>query len=150
MKSKSPVAVSIIASLFDWLREEVGKGDPLAEKRAAWVEWRANRVTSFVQKLYQIAKQQRPGLTISSSGGPSPSEYYSCYRDAGTWLTSGINDHVFPMNYTEDLSELEEILRIQTQSAPKGAKQSIFRDFEHTRCDKWKDNVKYCLSMQRS
>jgi uncharacterized lipoprotein YddW (UPF0748 family) len=80
----------------------------------------------LVRDISRAAKQSNPQLLISSSGGPSPFEFYSCYRDAGHWLAEGINDQVFPMNYTPDPAALSDLLELQTASAPAGKRDRIF------------------------
>lgn len=128
MKCTSPVAPSIAKSIVSWLRTEAGvaDSDPLAARRAAWVAWRADRVTELVRAIHDAGQEREPAVEISSSGGPSPAELYSCYRDARRWLAEGINDHVFPMNYTDDPAILADILKVQTAHAPPNKLQSIF------------------------
>jgi uncharacterized lipoprotein YddW (UPF0748 family) len=128
MKSTSPVVPALAKSIVTWLKTEAGvsTADPLAAKRAAWVAWRAERVTELVRQVHAAAQHRVPAVAISSSGGPSPSEFYSCYRDARRWLAEGLNDHVFPMNYTEDPVALVEMLEVQTASAPPHKFGSIF------------------------
>lgn len=128
MKSTSPEVAAIAGQIVAWCRSEAGVSapDPLVAKRAEWVAWRGDRVTQLVRDLSVAAKQKNPKLVISSSGGPSPFEFYACYRDARRWLAEGINDEVFPMNYTGDPAVLSEMLDLQTASAPAGTVERIF------------------------
>jgi uncharacterized lipoprotein YddW (UPF0748 family) len=128
MKSTSPVVATLAREIVNWLKAEAGVGspDPLAAKRAEWVKWRGGRVTQLVRDLSHAAKQINPQLVISSSGGPSPFEFYGCYRDSGGWLAQGINDQVFPMNYTPDPTALSDMLELQARSAPAGKRDRIF------------------------
>lgn len=128
MKSTSPVVATLARGIVNWLKAEAGVSspDPLAAKRAEWVKWRGGRVTQLVRDLSRAAKQIKPQLVISSSGGPSPFEFYACYRDAGRWLAEGINDELFPMNYTPDPAVLSDLLELQTRSAPAGKCDRIF------------------------
>ena len=128
MKSTSPVVVAATRDIVNWFRAEAGVAgvDPLAAKRAAWAKWRGERVTQLVRDISRAAKQDNPQLVISSSGGPSPSEFYACYRDAGGWLAEGINDQLFPMNYTPDPATLADLLAWQAESAPAGKRDRIF------------------------
>ena len=128
MKSTSHAVASIAKSTVSWLRTRasVPPGDPLAEKRAAWVAWRADRVTALVREVHAACQRHDPTVTVSSSGGPSPVELYACYRDARRWLVEGINDHVFPMNYTEDPEVLCDILDVQKAWTPASAGNSVF------------------------
>lgn len=128
MKSTSPEVADIAKQIVDWCQAEAGgtSVNPLAAKRAEWVAWRGDRVTQLVRDLSAAAKEKNPKLVISSSGGPAPFEFYACYRDAHRWLAEGINDEVFPMNYTGDPAVLAEMLELQTASAPAGTFPRIF------------------------
>ncbi len=128
MKSTSPVVANVAKAVVNWLRSEAGVSAPdrLGARRAEWVAWRAAGVAQLVRAVSQKVKQKSPNLVVSSSAGPSPWEFYSCYRDARGWLREGINDEVFPMNYTTDPVILGEILELQTASAPSGTKGRIF------------------------
>jgi hypothetical protein len=128
VKSTSPVVAKLARTIVDWFKAEAGAVGPapLAFKRAEWVKWRGERVTQLVLDLSRTAKQSNPQLVISSSGGPSPFEFYGCYRDAGRWVAEGINDQVFPMNYTPDPAALSDLMALQTASAPVGKQGCIF------------------------
>ena len=128
MKSTSPEVAALAKQIVDWCQAEAGISapNPLAAKRAEWVAWRGDQVTALVRDLSIAAKQKNPKLVISSSGGPAPFEFYACYRNAHRWLAEGINDEVFPMNYTADPAVLAEMLELQTASAPAGTFNSIF------------------------
>ncbi len=128
MKSTSPEVAAIAKQIADSCQSEAGVSgpNPLAAKRAEWVAWRGDRVTQLVRDLSAAAKAQNPKLVISSSGGPSPFEFFACYRDAHRWLAEGINDEVFPMNYTPDPEVLSEMLDLQAASAPAGTFNHIF------------------------
>ena len=123
MKSKSPVVANLAREMVDWFKTDAGAGldDPLAAKRAEWINWRDDRVTQLVRDLHTAAKEKNPKLIITSSGGPSPFEFYACYRHASRWLQEGINEEAYPMNYTLNPVELSELLDLQAASAPPGA-----------------------------
>ncbi|MCA9259902.1 MAG: family 10 glycosylhydrolase, partial [Planctomycetales bacterium] len=128
MKSTSPVASLQCRAIIEWLRAEAGtsSSDPLADARARWVAWRANQVTKLVRNVHAAAVRRRPPAVVSSSGGPSPVEFYACYRDARRWLDEGLNTHVFPMNYTADLETLREKLDVQWNSTPPERRQNVY------------------------
>lgn len=128
MKSTSPEVATMAKEALRWCEAQAGvtSPNPLAAKRAEWVQWRGDRVTQLVRDLSAAAKAKNPKLVISSSGGPAPFEFFACYRDARRWLAEGINDEVFPMNYTPDPAELSEMLALQTAAAPAGTFNRIF------------------------
>jgi uncharacterized lipoprotein YddW (UPF0748 family) len=123
MKSKSPVVATLAREMVDWFKTDAGAGlaDPLAAKRAEWIAWRDDRVTQLVRDLHTAAREKNPRLIITSSGGPSPFEFYACYRHASRWLREGLNEEVYPMDYTLNPIELSELLEVQSASAPPGA-----------------------------
>jgi uncharacterized lipoprotein YddW (UPF0748 family) len=122
MRSTSPVAADLAKELVSWFKLKAGveAGDPLAAKRAEWIAWRDDRVTQLVRDIHTAAKQRNPRLIITSSGGPSPFEFYACYRNARRWLSEGVNEEVYPMDYTLNPTELSERLELQAASAPNG------------------------------
>jgi uncharacterized lipoprotein YddW (UPF0748 family) len=128
MKSTSPVVAAVARDLRAWFARESGVTntcDPLAAKRAQWVAWRGERVTGLVRELHD-AMREKPGVVLSSSGGPSPAEFFGSFRDARRWLAEGLNEEVFPMNYTADPQALAEMLGLQARSAPPGTFDRIF------------------------
>ncbi len=128
MESTAGHAVSLVRGIVGWLRDEAGVSAPdaLATKRAEWVKWRGDQVTDLVRAVSAAAKDKNPQLVITSSGGTTPSEFYACYRDSRRWLAEGINEHLFPMNYTPDPAELEDMLKTQARFAPEGKRDRIF------------------------
>lgn len=128
MRSTSPEVAALARRLTTWCATAAGRTatNPLAAKRAAWVAWRGERVTQLVRDLSAAAKAKHPARVVSSSAGPSPFEFYASYRDAARWLAEGINDEVFPMNYTAQPEVLAELLELQSASAPAGTHGRIY------------------------
>ena len=128
MESTAGHTVSLINDLVAWFRAQAGVTGPdrLAAKRAEWANWRGEQVTRLARGVSEAVRRKNPKLVVTSSGGPSPCEFYACYRDARRWLAEDINDSVFPMNYTPDPAELEEMLETQARFAPPGKLNRIF------------------------
>src|SRR5690606_33829107 len=81
-------------------------GDP------AWGQWRRDRVTETVRRLYIRAKAIKPSVQISAAtitwGGlgsyhpadwPNSSAYRTVFQDWPAWLEEGIIDFAMPMHY---------------------------------------------------
>jgi len=121
-------AIPVVKKVVGWLRSESKADGPdmLAAKRAQWVQWRDDRVTQLVRGISKAGKSQRADFVITSSGGPGSWEFYGCYRNARRWLTEGINDFVFPMNYTPNPAEFADLLRAQAEAAPAGKFNCIY------------------------
>ena len=128
MESNSDSIILLLKGIMNWYRTENGvKGpDLLAEKRNQWIKWRADQVLPLVREIYKAVKEKSPDLVVTSSSGLGPQQYDGIYRDGGYWLTEKINDFLFPMNYTTDPAELEDILREQQNRTPQGMSDRIF------------------------
>ena len=128
MESNSDSIILLLKGIMNWYRTETGeKGqDLLAEKRNQWIKWRADQVLPLVREINKAVKAKNQDLVVTSSSGVGPQQYYGIYRDGGYWLTEKINDFLFPMNYTTDPSELEDILREQASRTPQGMSDRIF------------------------
>ena len=128
MESNSDSIISLLKGIMNWYRAEAGvKGeDLLAEKRNHWIKWRADQVLPLVRAINKAVKEKNPGLVVTSSSGVGPQQYCGIYRDGGYWLTEKINDFLFPMNYTTDPVELEDILREQESRTPQGMSDRIY------------------------
>ena len=128
MESNSDSTILLLKGIMDWYRTEAGVKSPdlLAEKREQWSKWRNEKVFNLVRDINTAVKDKNPKLVVTSSAGVGPQQYYGCYRDGSQWLTENINDCLFPMNYTTDPSELEDMLQEQVSRTPQGMSGRIF------------------------
>jgi len=128
MESNSEPVISLLTGILNWYRAEAGiKGqDLLAEKRNQWIKWRAEQILPLVRDISKAVKAKNTKLVVTSSAGVGPQLFNGIYRDGGYWLTEKINDYLFPMNYTTDPVELEEMLLEQANRAPEGMSDRIY------------------------
>ncbi len=79
----------------------------------AWSQWRRDRVTETVRRLYIRAKAAKPTIQVSAAtitwGGAgssgnwaASSAYKQVFQDWPTWLEEGILDFAVPMQYFEE------------------------------------------------
>jgi len=66
---------------------------------AAWVDWRCERVTAFVERLHAITQAKEIELSAAVFSG-YPDCRYSNGQDWVAWAEHGIVDSLFPMTYT--------------------------------------------------
>lgn len=76
-------------------------------------DWRRNNVTQFVEEAYNLVKNKKPWVLVSSSPigkyknlNEQKNEwtgYGSVFQDAGLWMEKGIHDAIFPMLYHQGL-----------------------------------------------
>jgi uncharacterized lipoprotein YddW (UPF0748 family) len=102
----------------DW-PEDVKSG-PL---RAAFMRWRAEQVSDFVQSSRKALKRDAPGKLLTAAVfGKYPSCLDAVGQDWESWINIGLVDYVTPMNYTEDLGVFNQWLAQQTRTRKQALK----------------------------
>lgn len=128
MDTNSQQAIQLLKEIITGFRMQAGitTFDLMAEKRKQWIDWRAGHIMSFVRDLHKMVKAKNPDLVVTAAAGVGPQEYYSIYRDGRDWLTENIVDYIFPMNYTEKINDLQDILEEQAFYTPDGMSNRIY------------------------
>jgi len=72
----------------------------LSHEKEKWVKWRADNVTTLVEKIRSKLRDLNPDLRLSAATFPS---YPECVETVGqdwiSWINSGLLDFVNPMDY---------------------------------------------------
>lgn len=128
MDSQDPVMLQFFKNLLLGFREKAGVSgtDLMAEKRRQWMDWRALHILDLVRQVNQMVKEKNPKLKVTAAAGVGPQQFYGIYRDGAQWLTEGLCDFIFPMNYTENAEMLKELLDEQKQFTPEGMSNRIY------------------------
>ncbi len=93
--------------------------------RAAFVRWRAERVTDAVEGIRRRLKKEAPGVLLSTAVyGKYPSCVDAVGQDWESWLRLGLVDYILPMNYSENLETFDQWLSQQTEN-PRFARKVI-------------------------
>jgi uncharacterized lipoprotein YddW (UPF0748 family) len=97
-------------------REEHGGAEPPGNhKDAAWMRWRADKLTGFFQRVRESVKSEGTNLTVAASPSLYPWAYQNYLQDSKTWIEDGVADHVIPQVYRYNFSdyafELDKSLR---------------------------------------
>ncbi|HBT85611.1 MAG: family 10 glycosylhydrolase [Fermentimonas sp.] len=104
---------------FDYIRYPDNRGRfpddglyRLYGKGLTRADWRRNNITRFVTKVYDIVKEQKPWVQVSSSPlgryrtlnerGRGWTALETVFQDAGKWMQSGKHDALYPMMYYKD------------------------------------------------
>ncbi len=67
-----------------------------------WVNFRAEQVGNFVQRMSSVIDEVAPNVVLSADvGGSITSSYWSIYQDSTYWLKQGWLDMIHPMAYGE-------------------------------------------------
>ncbi len=122
MQSTEQQVITLLKNQLNWFRAKAGVTGPdsLAQKREQWIDWRASHILDLVSDVNTMFKGSDSTLVISAAAGIGPKEYYGFYRDGGQWLVEDLFDCIFPMNYAENIPDLQDILDEQMFFTPEG------------------------------
>jgi uncharacterized lipoprotein YddW (UPF0748 family) len=99
-------------------RKATGREPPANPDDAAWVKWRADRLTAFMEQLVQAVRARRPGAIISISPNYYDFAYKLQLQDWRTWVRRGIADELLVQIYRPDLDSFTPHLwRAEVQEA---------------------------------
>jgi uncharacterized lipoprotein YddW (UPF0748 family) len=103
----------------DWPRS-VKKGGAL---HGQFTAFRAQVITDFVRSVRSELRRSHPGTVLSAA---VYTEYPQCVSTVGQdwarWVREGLVDFVCPMNYSEDPSHFDGLLRRQVAAARSPSK----------------------------
>lgn len=128
MESENPQMMKFFSDLIMTYRQRAGVNGPdlMAEKRREWTEWRASHILDLVRKVSAMVKAKDSRLQVSAAAGVGPQQYYGVYRDGAQWLKENFCDFIFPMNYTDNIDELRDILDEQHSFTPENLSHRIY------------------------
>lgn len=88
---------------------------------AVWVDWRANKLNLFAQKIYTELKAIRPALKIAMAPSIYPFAKTEYLQDWPTWVANGWVDIISPQIYRYDITayrnELNKVVTQQVNSS---------------------------------
>ena len=92
-----------------------------------WIDWRANLLTQFMERMHQELKRISPTCSISSAPSVFPWSKQNYLQDWPTWVARGWVDEVCPQIYRKDvLSYQAELEKILTKQVSKSNHSKIF------------------------
>jgi uncharacterized lipoprotein YddW (UPF0748 family) len=98
--------------------QETGNNPPSNPQDAAWVQWRADKITEFMVELNQAVKARKPKAIFSVSPNYYDFAYKFHLQDWLTWLRMNIVDELIVQVYRSDLqSFIANISRPEMQEA---------------------------------
>lgn len=102
------------STIAQYQAEHGGAPPPLDFRNAAWMRWRADKLTSFLRRMRDSVKARRNHLMFSTG----PSEYAWGYpeylQDSKTWVDSAIVDNFIPQLYPTNRSTPQETINDYT------------------------------------
>lgn len=88
-------------------KRSTGREPPANAADGAWLKWRADRISAFMQQLATQLRQKRPGFLVSLSPNYHDFAYKRQLQDWLTWVRQGSVDEVVVQLYRPDLASFE-------------------------------------------
>jgi len=96
--------------------EHNGKEPPKDCRDSAWVQWRADILNAFMERLYRTVKQADKNILVTMSPSIYPWSKEEYLQDWPVWVNRGFVDLVFPQVYRYDIKRYRsEQLAILTE-----------------------------------
>lgn len=89
---------------------KTGKQAPEDEKEPHWVQWRADILTEFLEKLREDVKEVSPDLLVSMSPSYYDWSLYEYLQDSKTWTDRELIDAIHPQAYRYELEAYEKVI----------------------------------------
>jgi uncharacterized lipoprotein YddW (UPF0748 family) len=100
--------------------KETKKAPPANAQDPAWVKWRADKLTAFMNRLHQAVSARKPKAIFSISPNYYDFAYKLQLQDWLTWVRRNIADELLVQVYRPDLqSFLPQLARPEMQEAQK-------------------------------
>ena len=93
------------ASLYE---AETGRTPPADPHNPHWVDWRAGKLTAFVESLHAAVKARRPHAVFSISPNPYHYAYNAQLQDWRTWVERDWVDELIVQVYRDRLQAFRE------------------------------------------
>jgi uncharacterized lipoprotein YddW (UPF0748 family) len=98
-------------------KNETGANTPTKDKDEAWVNWRANVLNKFMERIFTELKKINPKISISMAPSIFPFSKSEYLQDWPTWVNKGWVDMICPQIYRYDITaykaELAKIISSQ-------------------------------------
>jgi uncharacterized lipoprotein YddW (UPF0748 family) len=100
----------------DLYRQDHGGRDPPINARdPEWVQWRSDRLSKFLARLYREAKQVNPNIVVSMAPGVFPWSRDEYLQDWPAWVRNGWVDQLSPQLYRRDFRSYQVALHTVTR-----------------------------------
>ncbi len=100
--------------------EHGGQSPPQDHLDSAWVDWRADRLNRFMERMYRSLKASDPNIAISVSPSIYPWSKEQYLQDWPTWVREGWVDMVCPQVYRYNIEDYrKELKKIVEEQMPQ-------------------------------
>ena len=105
--------------------EHNGMLPPGDSNDSAWVQWRADKLSTYIRQLYQAVKAAKPACTVSWAPSIYPWSKEHYLQDWPAWLKGGYADYIFPQLYRYDIKAYKKIIDELNTQVPPNQKNKI-------------------------
>ncbi|MBE9126250.1 MULTISPECIES: glycoside hydrolase family 10 protein [unclassified Coleofasciculus] len=91
-------------------QEHGGKSPPSYPLDSEWMRWRANKISAFMQRIFEAVKSIKPNCLVSLSPNPESFAYKYYLQDWSTWVKRGWIDELVLQVYRNDLKSFQSEL----------------------------------------
>ncbi|MDV3002007.1 MAG: hypothetical protein N5P05_003613 [Chroococcopsis gigantea SAG 12.99] len=116
-----PIAAGYNQAVIKQYEKDLQTGKIPAENEPLWIQWRADRLTDFLAKIYREVKNINPRLIVSMSPAVYPFSLNHLLQDVPRWIEMGIVDYLHPQIYRDrvesyrgEARKLRELLPLDT------------------------------------
>ncbi|AFZ46537.1 protein of unknown function DUF187 [Cyanobacterium stanieri PCC 7202] len=99
-----PVSLGYDSYTRNLYRQETNQNPPTNFRDGAWVRWRANKITDFVEQLNRQIKARKPNAIFSVSPNPYTTAYNSFLQDWLDWVRKDLINELIVQVYRADFS----------------------------------------------
>lgn len=114
------------ATVAIYQSEHSGAQPPTNYLNAAWMQWRAEKLTQFYQTVRDSIKARGTHLVVSSSPSVYPWSYQEYLQDSKTWVETGIVDNIIPQIYRYNFTDYNFELNKSLGYIPAGKRDIFF------------------------
>lgn len=106
--------------------EHTGSVPPVNPKDESWLNWRCQKLTEYMQRLYSSVKAIKSSVIVSSAPGIYPWGKNEYLQDWPSWLKSGCVDYVIPQVYRYDIDLYRNTVVQQVNAVSGNLKKKIY------------------------
>lgn len=101
-------------------KEHSGKNPPANPQDPEWLRWRADKITTYLQRVFKAVKARKPNVILSMAPNPQRVSYELFLADWQKWERRGLIEELVLQVYRNDLNVfIKELEYPEVQAAKK-------------------------------
>jgi uncharacterized lipoprotein YddW (UPF0748 family) len=107
-------------------RDHAGADPPCDARDAAWVRWRADKLSGIAERVYREVKRRKPHAVVSWAPSIFPFSLEEYLQDWPAWVRGGYADLLHPQVYRRDVDAYRLALDAQGAAVPPAKRELVF------------------------